>query len=75
MNKQTKQTHEKEETDKTEVNGVIGNEDCQFRAVSFEMCCIQFYHEQIRASIVDFMREICRLFMAYAGRDHEQHDA
>ena len=48
-----------------EVNTIVGNGNCLYRAISLEMCGTQNNHEQIRALIDHFMLENQKKFEGY----------
>ena len=56
-----------------EVNTIVGDGNCLYRAISLEICGTQNNHEQIRALIVDFMLENHRKFEGYVGEDVGQY--
>ena len=52
-----------------QVNTVIGDGNCLYRALSLEVVGTQNYHEQFRAKIVDFVLQNPSTFEGYVGRD------
>ena len=52
-----------------QVNNVIGDGNCLYRALSLEVLGTQNYHEQIRAKIVDIMLQNPGTFEGYVGRN------
>ncbi|XP_076450165.1 uncharacterized protein LOC143286474 isoform X3 [Babylonia areolata] len=58
-----------------EVNTIIGDGNCLYRAFSLEICGTEAHHEQVRAIIVDFMLKNHTKFAAYVGEDLGQYVA
>ncbi|KAK7092862.1 hypothetical protein V1264_008545 [Littorina saxatilis] len=52
-----------------EVDKIIGDGNCLYRSISFEVCGTQNFHGDIRALIVDFMLKHPKKFSGYVGRD------
>ncbi|KAL8615618.1 hypothetical protein ACOMHN_026608 [Nucella lapillus] len=53
----------------TKVDNIVGDGNCLYRALSFEVCGTQEYHENIRALIVDMMCRHEKAFSAYVRHD------
>ena len=53
----------------TKVDNIVGDGNCLYRAISFEVCGSQEYHENIRALIVGLMCRHEKAFSYYVGQD------
>ena len=54
-------------TDPIQVDTIVGDGNCFYRALSLEVCGTQDLHEEIRAKLIDFMLKNEKPFSGYVG--------